>query len=93
MGRNSSIGDTVVRDDGVLLTKHKMFGNESVWCSWHETKVWMHDGHFYIASSKDEKIYSGLSYINTPNVHLLEHVIRTAYKNPNGFNRLSDILT
>ncbi|MBK7417595.1 MAG: hypothetical protein IPJ44_00130 [Nitrospira sp.] len=92
-GKEFTIGDTVVRDDGVLLTKHKMFGNESVWCSWHETKVWMHDGHFYIASSKDEKIYSGLSYINTPNVHLLEHVIRTAYKNPNGFNRLSDILT
>lgn len=92
-GEEFLIGDIVVRDDGVSLTKHKMFGNESVWCSWPETKVWMHDGHFYIASSKDEKVYSGLSYINTPNVQLLEHVIRTAYKHPNGFNRLSDILT
>ncbi|MCW5800344.1 MAG: hypothetical protein KIT40_17760 [Nitrospira sp.] len=92
-GKELSFGDIVVRDDSVLLTKHKMFGNESVWCLWHDTKVWMHDGHFYIASSKDDKIYSSLSYINISNVHLLEHLIRTAYKHPNGFSRLSDILT
>ncbi len=92
-GEEISIGDVVVKDNSVLLTKHKMFGDESVWCSWHDTKIWINDGHFQIGSSTDDKIYSGLSYINVPNVHILERIIRAAFKHPPGFNRLSDILS
>lgn len=91
-GQELSFGEAVLRDDQVLLTKHKMFGNDSVWCNWHDTQVWSEDGQFFIGSTQDKKVYVGLSYIHVENVHPLEQTIRVAFKHPGGFSRLSDIL-
>ena len=92
-GQELSLGEAVLRDEKVLLPKHKLFSNNPVWCDWHETQVWTADGQFFIGSTQDEKVYVGLSYIYVDNVHLLEHAIRSAYKRSGGFSSLSDILT
>lgn len=92
-GNDVPIGDAVLRDDQVLLTKHKLFGNDSVWCSWRATQIWTADGEFYIGSTTDKKVYVGLSYIHVANVHPLEQVLRMAFKTPGGFTLLSDTLS
>lgn len=91
-GQQVGIGDAVVHDNGVVLTKHKFFGeDERVPCNWPQVHIWTADGSFFIGSKDDKKTYSGMSYINTPNTHVLEHAIRAFFKDP-AMNRLSDLL-
>ena len=72
-GRQLSFGDAVIADNGVTLTKRKFFsGNERVFRDWFQTHVWSADGSFYIGSKEDKKCSAALSYIYTPNTHLLE---------------------
>jgi len=90
-GGELSFGDAVVKDDGVILSKHKWLGTgERVRCSWHDVHIWSADGSFCIGAQKDKKTYAALSYIHLPNVHILEQVIRVGFKR--GIHRLSDIL-
>lgn len=88
-GNEISFGESLIRDDGAVLIKHKMFGNESIWCSWQQAHIWISEGHFYIGSKVDKKAYVELSYIHVPNVHILETAIRMAFKRP-GMCRLSE---
>jgi hypothetical protein len=91
-GQEVRIGSVLIRDDGVTLSKHYIFtANERVFCSWHQTKIWLSDGMFYIGAQDDEHIYTGLSYLQHANVHILEQAIRMAFKLPH-FNQLSDLL-
>lgn len=85
-------GQTVVRDDGITVTKHKFLrSNEPVHCSWQQVKIWTADGAFYIGAEDDKTSYAALSYIHASNVHVLEQAIRMAFKKP-GVRRLSDVL-
>jgi hypothetical protein len=80
-GRTLVFGDAEVTDHGVTVVKHKMFGaNERIPLSWSQIHVWSADGNFIIGSQADKKTYSSLSYLETPNAHLLEHLIRTKFK-------------
>jgi hypothetical protein len=88
-----SVGEIAVADDGVTLVKHKLLSsNEAVRCGWGEVNVWSANGAFYIGSQNDKKTYGSLSYINVPNVHVLEQGIRMAFKKP-GMRKLSDLLS
>lgn len=89
--REIPFGDAIIRDDGITLTKHKFLGTEQVRCTWYQTHIWTADGAFYIGAKEDKKAYAGLSYIHTPNVHILEQAIRMAFKKP-GMRGLSDLL-
>ena len=90
-GKEITFRDARVRDDRVLLSKHRMFGKDSVWCMWGQTHIWIADGNFYIGSKDNEKIYISLSYIQDSNTHVLEHAVRMAFKKP-GLSRLSEVL-
>ena len=91
-GNEVRFGEATLRDDGVTLIKHKFLGaNEQIRCSWQQVNVWAADGAFFIGSSDDKKTYAGLSYIHADNAHVLEFLIRTAFKKPN-MRRLSDVL-
>lgn len=91
-GRSLSFGEAVVHDDGVTLVKHKFFGaNEPVRCAWSGVKVWSADGSFYIGAADDKKTYVALSYIEQANTHILEQIIRMAFKKA-GLQRLSELL-
>ncbi len=90
-GRGIAFGDAVIEDNGVILTKFKLFGrNESATFSWDDVVVSSESGSFFIRAKADRGTYTALSYIEVPNVHLLEHVIRMAFKQ--GADNLSDIL-
>lgn len=90
-GNEVTFGDAVVRDDSVILKRHKWVGSgERVRCGWHQVQVWSADGSFVIGAKDDKRTYAALSYIHVPNVHILEHLIRMAFKK--GIDNLSDVL-
>jgi hypothetical protein len=86
-----SFGDAVIWDAGISLAKQGWFsGNERVKCRWRGLRLWSADGSFYMGAHTDKKAYTGLSYIHTPNTHLLEQAVRMAHKR--GCVRLSELL-
>jgi hypothetical protein len=90
-GEEVRVGDAVIHDDSIVLVKHKFFGsNELARVPWSQTHIWSADGSFYIGAKDDKKTYAGLSYISTANAHVVEQIIRVAFKKP-GLTRLSQI--
>ena len=90
-GQEIQIGDAVIRDDSIILVKHKFLGaNELVRVPWSQSNIWSADGSFYIGSKNDKKAYAAMSYISTANAHVIEQIIRGAFKKP-GLMRLSQI--
>jgi hypothetical protein len=91
-GSEVRFGEATVRDDGITLTKHKFLGsNEMVRCSWAQVQIWSADGAVVIGATDDKKTYVSLSYIHVPNAHLLEQIVRMAFKKA-GVRRLSELL-
>lgn len=84
-------GDAALHDDGMTLTKRRLFGREKVRLTWQELHVWNASGMFFIGAQEDKKTFAGISYIGWVNTHILEHAIRAAFKKT-GMNRLSDLL-
>jgi hypothetical protein len=90
-GKSIVFGDVKVEDDAATLAKHKFFGaSESVRVAWGETHVWSANGSFFIGKANDKDIYGSMSYIDSWNVHILEHAIRGGFKK--GIRKLSDYL-
>jgi hypothetical protein len=86
------VGSLVIRNEGVTLPTHKLWGaSEHVRCAWHEVQIWSADGSFYIGAKDNKKALAGASYINVPNVHIVERAIRLAFKKP-GMRFLSDVM-
>lgn len=84
-------GDILVEDSAVTLTRHVFFGsNERVRLPWGKVRVWTADGCFVVGSADDKKVYSSASYINHANTHVLEHIVRSAFKK--GVDSLSDFI-
>ncbi len=91
-GSEFHFGEATVRDDGVTLVKHKFLGsNEAVRYPWSQVQIWSADGAVVIGAKDDKKAYASLSYIQVPNAHLLEKIIRMAFKQ-SGLRHLSDLL-
>lgn len=91
-GSEVHFGEATVRDDGVTLVKHKFLGsNEAVRYPWSQVQIWSADGAVVIGAKDDKKAYASLSYIQVPNAHLLEQIIRMAFKQ-SFLRRLSDLL-
>lgn len=91
-GRALTFGDIGVEDGVVTLTKRKFLrANERVRLGWHDVKIWSDDGLFFIGATQDKKIYASSSYLSEWNTHILEHVIRGAFKK--GATKLSQYLT
>jgi hypothetical protein len=91
-GREFTFADALVRDGDVTLPNHKLFGgSQPAKFTWDQVHIWTADGSFYIGSKQDKKTYAKMSYMNVPNVHLLEHAIRAGFKK--GIRNLSDVLT
>lgn len=92
-GKEVYIGQAQILDAGPILIRHKMFSsNEKVECSWSQVKIWSYNGDFFIGLDGDDKVNVSVSYMNTPNTHFLEQIIRMAFKKP-GLRRLSELLT
>lgn len=79
-GNSYNFGDAIIDDAGVKLTKHKFFSNETVYHPWGQARISSSSGSFFIHAADDNKTYSSMSYIETPNVHVLEALIRMSFK-------------
>ena len=91
-GKEVHIGPAVMTNDGITLPIQKLWGaNEDIRCLWHQVQVWNADGSFHIGSKDNKKASAALSYIDVPNVHIIEQAIRMAFKKP-GMRVLSDLL-
>ncbi len=83
-GQTLTFGDAVVSDTGVTLVRRRLFrASETAFADWFQIKIWSANGQFYIGAQNDKKLYAAMSYIGTPNAHLLEHLLRLKFKNSN----------
>jgi hypothetical protein len=89
-GKKIRFGNTVVDDEGIMLTRHKMFGSEQVYVKWGDVRIYTQSGHFGIRLDGDTKVYSTIPFATTPNCHILHHIVETAFKKWRG--RLSGLL-
>jgi hypothetical protein len=90
-GKSLQFGDFVIEDDAVTLTQHKFWGsNPPLRLDWNDVHVWSSDGKFVIGKRDDKKVYGSSSYIKDWDTHLVEHLIRGAFKK--GVAKLSDYL-
>lgn len=89
-GKSISIGEAVIDDKGVQLTKHKFFGNEKEYRDWGKVTYVSSGGSLFITAQDDKKVYVSLPYLSTPNAHILEAMIRLSFKKWTG--RLSGLL-
>ena len=89
-GKSITIGDAVIDDKGVQLTKHKFFGNETEYRDWGKVTYTSSGGSLFITAKDDKKVYVSLPYLSTPNAHILEAIIRLSFKKWTG--RLSGLL-
>ena len=88
-GKVLTFGDMTVEDQYVTLVKRKFLGaNEKVRLNWSDVHVWSENGEFLIGAKNDKKTYGSGSYKDHWNIHLLDHVIRSGFKN--GVKKLSD---
>lgn len=91
-GSEVHFGEATVRDGGITLIKHKFLGsNEAVRYPWSQVQIWSADGAVVIGAKDDKKACVSLSYIQVSNAHLLEQIIRMAFKQ-SGLTRLSYLL-
>lgn len=85
-----SIGGVTFDDNGIFLTKHKFFGNETIYTKWDDVTYHSYGGDLFINSKHDKKTYNTFSYLSVTNTHILEAMIRLSFKSWKG--RLSGFL-
>jgi hypothetical protein len=90
-GKEYQFGDAVVRDQGVVLTRRRMFlGDETARVGWGQLQVWSGNGFFCMAPAGAKKAFVTLPYQEANNAHLLDAAIRMKFKNRS--DKLSSIL-
>lgn len=91
-GKTLSFGGIEVSDTHAHLVRSKFFGRgDTVTLDWGRINIWSANGKVFMASRDDKKVSGTASYIDHWNAHILEHVVRGAFKK--GVGRLSDYLT
>ena len=91
-GKELRFGSAKIRDDGVTLTKVKFLGADEIRSfNWSEVKIWSAGGEFVLGAVNDKKFSAEMSYIDVPNVHVLELAIRILFKSTSK-RRLSELL-
>lgn len=83
-----TFGKVAVTDEGAILQRRKFLSSEPIRVPWGDVQIWSADGQFFMESKHDKKSATGMSYLEVPNAHLLELIIRAAFKK--GARRLSE---
>lgn len=83
-GNQIRFGGVAVDDAGVVLTRARFLGDEKVYTRWSEVKYYSHNGSLHLVDKNDERISAQLSYRDVYNAHLLEAIIRIAFKDWRG---------
>lgn len=90
-GRSLTFGSIKMDDSHIHMVRTKLFGpNQTVSLDWHSVTIWSANGNVFIGSASDKKLVSSASYMDDWNTHVLEQVVRGAFKK--GVVKLSDFL-
>lgn len=90
-GQEFNFGNATVKDEGIVLSRSHFFkAPDRIPYTWSQVQVYTQNGAFVVESKTDKKARVELSYIHAPNAHVLDHAIRTAFKN--NANKLSELL-
>lgn len=65
------------------LQKEDFFSDKTQKFGWNDVTIASKNGAFLIYGRHDSSFCAELLYIDTYNVHILEMIIRTMFKNPN----------
>jgi hypothetical protein len=88
-GEKLRFGSIAITDTGVEFTKTGMFsGNQVIYASWNEVKIWNGGGSFVIGTEKPKRATAELSYQGMDNVYPLETLIRIFFKS--GASRVTE---
>lgn len=91
-GQEVRVGEAVIRDDSIKLIKRKFFSsNEPIRYPWSKVQIWSADGSVVVGATDDKKTHVSMSYISVANAHLIEQILRMAFKKP-GLTKLSQLL-
>lgn len=91
-GKTLSFGSIEISDTHAYLVRSKLFGSgDPVKLDWSHVHIWSDNGKVVMGSRNDKKVSGTASYIDHWNAHILEHVVRGAFKK--GVGKLSDYLT
>jgi len=89
-GGKLTFGSVVVEDEGVHLKRKSFLSSEAAYRRWNQIKYYSSNGSLVIVDKDDQKVSGSMSYMEVPNVHVLEAIIRLSFKKWRG--RLSGLL-
>ncbi|WP_310004528.1 hypothetical protein [Caballeronia sp. LZ043] len=90
-GETLHFGSFSVEDGAITLPQHKFWSNNApLRLRWSDVHVWSADGRFVVGKRDDKKVHGSASYIKDWDTHLIEHLIRGAFKK--GAAKLTDYL-
>lgn len=89
-GGKLTFGSVVVEDDGVHLKKKSFLSIEAAYRRWNQVKYYSSNGSLVLVDKDDQKVSGSMSYMEVPNVHVLEAIIRLSFQKWRG--RLSGLL-
>lgn len=90
-GKEFNFGTATLKDGGIVLARSHLFkAADRIPHDWNQVQVYTQNGAFVVESKADKKARVELSYSQSPNTHVLEHAIRSAFKQ--GADKLSDLL-
>lgn len=90
-GKRYNIGDYTIDDYGIDLEHNPIFGqSRQLHCVWNDIEIWNEAGSFCIAYKTDKRLKATFSYLEVDNIHVLEAMIRTLWKQ--GGDQLSTLL-
>ncbi len=80
-GAKFQYGNCTIKDNGLDLVNHKIFeADEKISLTWDQIVISNNNGSLVIGSKDGNGPKVGLSYIEVPNIHIVEHIIRMAFK-------------
>lgn len=80
--RDLHIGEAILRDSSIDLIWHAPDAGGNCWVnySWHDVQMTVAHGFVVIAAKNDNNSFVRLSALETPNVHILEMLLRMAFQ-------------
>jgi hypothetical protein len=84
--------EMTIWDDRVMLKKSNFFSSQEIISPWSDITIMSFQGSLYLTNSKDKKITGAIPYMTTKNAHVLETLIRAAFKKPS-MKKLSEAFT
>lgn len=79
-GQSVTIGNMLIEDTHVTLTRHKFLGSEKVRVGWGDVTYQSYNGKFFINHKSDKKVDGSASFGDDWNTHILESAVRGSFK-------------